>query len=272
MQFDNDQNTTQTINDLINIVSLLRDPTNGCPWYKIQTHDSLIPFVLEEAHEVAHAIREGNSNELKEELGDLLLQIVLHAQIAKEQKQFSISDIAQEITKKLIRRHPHIFQNKPARTPKEVNKIWEEIKNKEQSLELSSKPISDSLKLKIRSQTAINSALIISKKVTKAGFKWSNIESIWEKLYEELDEFKEAINSNNFNHTQEELGDILFTLINIACWYDISPEEGLAGTNKRFLDRFSLLEENLNGKIKNQSIQKLKTLWQKAKNHLNSKE
>ena len=178
------------MNKLLEVVSDLRDPINGCPWDLKQTHLSLVPYVLEEAYEVAHAIREDNPDELKEELGDLLLQVILHAQIAKEKNLFDITDIIDIITEKLIRRHPHVFQNKAKVSIKEVEDSWEKIKNNEKPLNNSKTPISDRLKLKIRPQPSTKAALIISKKASKNGFEWENIDQIWDKLYEEFDKIQ----------------------------------------------------------------------------------
>ena len=157
-------NSEEKIQKLLEVVSDLRDPINGCPWDLKQTHLSLIPYVLEEAYEVAHAIREENPNELKEELGDLLLQIILHAQIAKEKNLFDMTDIIDIITEKLIRRHPHVFLNKARVSIKDVEESWEKIKNEERPLINSKTPISDRLKLKIRPQPSTKAALVISNK------------------------------------------------------------------------------------------------------------
>ena len=261
-------NSKEKINKLIEVVSGLRDPINGCPWDLKQTHHSLIPYVLEEAYEVAHAIRENNPDELKEELGDLLLQIILHAQIAKEKKLFDIEDIIDTITEKLIRRHPHVFQNKAKVNIKEVEDSWETIKHKERPLNNSKTPISDRLKLKIRPQPSTKAALIISKKVSKNGFEWEKSDQIWDKLYEELEELKDALKTDKTSEAEAEIGDVLFTLINIARWNKISIEEGLAKTNKRFLERLAYIEENIEGELHSQSKKKLEQYWELAKTNL----
>ena len=162
MKCEKASKTAKAINNLVNIVEQLRDPINGCPWDIEQTHTSLISFVLEEAHEVTHAIRAKNATNLKEELGDLLLQIILHAQIAKEKESFDLLDIAEGITTKLIRRHPHIFQEKEKLSIDEVKLQWEKIKLKENTLTTSNSPVSDQLKTKMQSQSAINGAIHIS--------------------------------------------------------------------------------------------------------------
>ena len=153
-----------SIQELLKVVSKLRHPLNGCPWDKEQTHTSLIPYVIEEAYEVADAIRESNDMDLIEELGDLLLQVILHSQIASENNRFCFDDVVKGIITKLIRRHPHVFKNKEVLTIKEVNKLWNEIKLSDKPLSPSLTPVTDQLKLKTRAQPSIKGAMIISKK------------------------------------------------------------------------------------------------------------
>ena len=252
---------------LIEVVAKLRDPESGCPWDLEQTHGSLVPYVLEEAHEVADAIRHGDDNDLKEELGDLLLQVVLHAQIAGEQKRFDLDAVAAAISAKLIRRHPHVFGEVEAKDSEAVRRTWEAVKAEEQADKLkgSASPLSDRLSEKVRGLPALSGAMTISQKAAKAGFEWDDMAGVWAKVHEELDELKEAVASGNQAHAQEELGDVLFTLVNVARWCGIDPEEGLAGTNRRFLDRFSRVEAALNGDLQGRSIQELEALWQQAK-------
>ena len=257
---------------LIDVVAQLRNPTTGCPWDLEQTHTSLVPYVLEEAHEVADAIRHGDDEDLKEELGDLLLQVVLHAQIAEEAQRFDLDAIATGISDKLIRRHPHVFGDAKATSSDEVRRSWEAIKIEEQAATLNSttSPLSDRLRSKVRGLPALAGAMTISKKAAKAGFEWDNMAGVWEKVHEEMDELKEAVASGNRSHAQEELGDLLFTLVNVARWCQIDPEEGLAGTNQRFLDRFSRVEAALGGHLQGRSIQELESLWQQAKAEIRS--
>ena len=257
---------------LIDVVAQLRNPTTGCPWDLEQTHTSLVPYVLEEAHEVADAIRHGDDEDLKEELGDLLLQVVLHAQIAGEAQRFDLDAIATGISDKLIRRHPHVFGDAKATSSDEVRRSWEAIKIEEQAATLNSttSPLSDRLRSKVRGLPALAGAMTISKKAAKAGFEWDNMAGVWEKVHEEMDELKEAVASGNRSHAQEELGDLLFTLVNVARWCQIDPEEGLAGTNQRFLDRFSRVEAALGGHLQGRSIQELESLWQQAKAEIRS--
>ena len=258
--------TTEALRELITVVAKLRDPDGGCPWDLEQTHQSLVPYVLEEAHEVADAIRHGDDAHLKEELGDLLLQVVLHAQIAQEERRFDLEGIARGISEKLIRRHPHVFGDAIAQDSAAVKETWEAIKASEKGeAPPSASPLSDRLAGKVRGQPALAGAMTISKKAAKAGFEWDDMDGVWEKVHEELDELKEAVASGDKAHAQEELGDVLFTLVNVARWCGIDPETGLAGTNHRFLDRFSRVEAALGGDLQGRSIRELEGLWQQAK-------
>ena len=259
-----DETSGAALLKLIDVVARLRDPMNGCPWDLEQTHRSLVPYVLEEANEVADAIRHGDDDHLCEELGDLLLQVVLHAQIASESQRFNLAQVADGIRAKLIRRHPHVFGGEP--------RSWDAIKAEEQAPNeaASTSPLSDLLAKKVRGQPALAGAMTISKKAAKAGFEWDNLDGVWEKVREELAELQEAIASGDTQHAQEELGDVLFTLVNVARWCGMDPEEGLAGTNRRFLDRFSRVEAALGGNLQGNSIKQLEALWQEAKAQIRS--
>lgn len=267
--------------ELIAVVDRLRDPESGCPWDLEQTHASLVPYVLEEAHEVADAIRHGDDGHLAEELGDLLLQVLLHARIAAEAGRFDLEAIARGISAKLIRRHPHVFAGAEAADSEAVRRSWEAIKAAERAERSagsdpaggapgqpgtpSASPLSDQLAGKVRGQPALAGAMTISKKAAAAGFEWDDMDGVWQKVHEELDELKEAVASGDKAHAQEELGDVLFTLVNVARWCGIDPEAGLAGTNRRFLDRFSRVEAALGGDLQGRSIRELEGLWQQAK-------
>ena len=270
--------TQAALAELVAVVARLRDPAGGCPWDLEQTHASLVPYVLEEAHEVADAIRHGDDRHLAEELGDLLLQVVLHAQIASEAGRFNLEQIARGISAKLVRRHPHVFAGAEAADSAAVRRSWEAIKAEETqqrqaaqggAVEPSASPLSDRLAGKLRGQPALAGAMTISRKAAAAGFEWDAIDGVWAKVHEELDELKEAVAeaqaSGDPSHAQEELGDLLFTLVNVARWCGLDPEAGLAGTNRRFLDRFSRVEAALGGDLQGRSIQELEGLWQQAK-------
>jgi len=265
--------TLSALEELIDVVARLRDPEGGCPWDLEQTHASLVPYVLEEAHEVADAIRHGNDEHLNEELGDLLLQVVLHAQIAREDGRFDLAQIARGISAKLIHRHPHVFGDAVATDSAAVKQTWEAIKAEEQAdrqnATSTASPLSERLAGKVRGQPALQGAMTISKQAAAAGFEWDDIAGVWQKVQEELDELKEAVAEaqadGDRSHAQEDLGDVLFTLVNVARWCDLDPEAGLAGTNRRFLDRFSRVEAALGGDIGGRSIRELEGLWQQAK-------
>jgi XTP/dITP diphosphohydrolase len=258
---------------LLAVVDRLRDPEHGCPWDLEQTHRSLIPYVLEEAHEVADAIRHGNDAHLAEELGDLLLQVVLHARIASESGRFDFAAVARGISAKLVRRHPHVFGTAEARDSAAVRRHWEAIKLREQAgadpeapaFPAGPSPLSDRLAGKVRGMPALAGAMTISRKAAAAGFEWDAIAGVWAKVEEELGELQEAVASGDRGHAQEELGDLLFTLVNVARWGDLDPEEGLAGTNRRFLDRFRRVEAALGGDLGGRSIGELERHWRAAK-------
>jgi len=253
--------------ELMAVVAQLRDPEGGCPWDLEQTHASLIPYALEEAHELADAIRHGDDHHLAEELGDLLLQVVLHAQIASETGRFDLEVVAGAIRDKLIRRHPHVFGDAVAGDSAAVRRLWERIKATEAGAAApgSASPLSDRLAAKVRGQPALAGAMAISRKAAAAGFEWDAIEGVWEKVHEELEELKQAVASGDRAHAEEELGDVLFTLVNVARWCGLDPEGGLAGTNRRFLDRFSRVEAALGGNLQGRSLAELEGLWRQAK-------
>ena len=256
------------IKKIMKVIKRLRDPIKGCPWDKKQNHMSLIPFAIEEAYEVADAIRYGSNKELKEELGDLLLQVLLHAEIAREKKKFDLTEIIRKLRLKLIRRHPHIFKNNSAQTIEEVEELWNSIKESEKSLKHSSAPISEQLKVKCRSISPLNGSIYISKKAAKAGLEWESLEQVWLKLDEEIDELKSAIAKGYNQNIQEEFGDVVFTLINIARWEKIDPEESIATSNRKFLNRFSFLEQTADKPILEYSRKELQKIWIAAKKHI----
>ncbi len=264
---DADGAALEALAELLAIVDRLRDPQGGCPWDLAQTHSSLIPYVLEEAHEVADAIRQGDDDHLAEELGDLLLQVVLHARIASETERFDLAAVASAITEKLVRRHPHVFDPEAERVddPEAVRRSWEVIKAAERQQPATASPLSDRLAQKVRGQPALAGAMTISRKAAAAGFEWDAIEGVWAKVQEEMDELREAVASGDRAHAQEELGDVLFTLVNVARWCGLDPEEGLAGTNRRFLDRFSRVEAALGGDLGGRRLAELEGHWQAAK-------
>lgn len=276
--------------ELIAIVERLRDPVSGCPWDLEQTHESLIPYVLEEAHEVADAISQGDADPLCEELGDLLLQVVLHARIAQEAGRFDLAAIARAISAKMVRRHPHVFGPDGAANPDQaldrpadaaaVRVSWEAIKAAEKQAAAaaaspaaaggpgtptSTSPLSDQLAAKLRGQSALAGAMTISRRAAAAGFEWDDLAGVWAKVDEELDELRQALAQGDPAHAETELGDVLFTLVNLARWSNLDPEAGLAGTNRRFLDRFSRVEAALGGELGGRQLAELEAHWRQAK-------
>jgi XTP/dITP diphosphohydrolase len=257
--------------ELIALIDRLRDPESGCPWDREQTHASLIPYVLEEAHELADAIRHGDDRHLEEELGDLLLQVLLHARIASEAGRFDLERVARGLSAKLIRRHPHVFAGAPAADSAAVRDQWEAIKARERREAAgadagpSASPLSERLAGRVRALPALAGAMAISRKAAAAGFEWDDLDGVWQKVHEELDELKQAVAAGDRPHAETELGDVLFTLVNVGRWCGLDPEEGLAGTNHRFLDRFGRVEAALGGDLGGRSLAELEELWRAAK-------
>ena len=286
--------TLAALQHLIEVVAQLRSPDGGCPWDLAQTPESLMPYVIEEAYEVVDAIRQGNPDEIADELGDLLLQVVLQAQIAQEMQQFSMKEVSEAIATKLIRRHPHVFGDVTVDGVAEVHQNWEAIKAAEEEaaknqtkapdtvdaelLEKSdpSPELTPKLKKYGRSLPPLMAASKISKKAAGAGFEWENIDGVWEKFHEELDEFHHAIDHESKERQQSELGDLLFTVVNVARWYGLDPSEALQGTNHRFVNRFaqveSVVREQTGRTLADFSIEELEEFWQAAKAQLADQE
>ena len=267
------QSILVALQHLIEVVAQLRSPEGGCPWDLAQTPQSLIPYVIEEAYEVVDAISNGDKKAIAEELGDLLLQVVLQTQIASEQGEFTLQQVAEGITEKLVRRHPHVFGDVEVNSAAEVNQNWEQIKAAEKGVSPEqAKLLSRKLERYARSLPPLMAGMKISKKAAAAGFEWENAEGVWAKYAEELAEFQEALAAKNKEHQQAELGDLLFTIINIARWYDLDPFEALQGTNRRFISRLSLMEKFAPRPLTDYNIEELESLWQQAKAKLSNKQ
>jgi XTP/dITP diphosphohydrolase len=270
----NSQTTTYSsilaaLQHLIEVVARLRSPDGGCPWDLEQTPETLIPYIVEEAYEVVDAIQTGDKDAIAEELGDLLLQVVLQAQIASEFGDFTLETIATGIATKLIRRHPHVFGDATVDNAEEVNQNWEAIKAAEKGeTPEQAQLLSRKLQRYVRSLPALMAGMKISKKAAAAGFEWENTAGVWAKFAEELAEFQEALQSDDKEHQQAELGDLLFTIVNIARWYDLDPFEALQGTNRRFIQRLTLMEQFASRPLTEYNIEELESLWQQAKAQL----
>ncbi|MGB8954030.1 MAG: nucleoside triphosphate pyrophosphohydrolase [Tumebacillaceae bacterium] len=244
----------------VEIIAALRDPDTGCPWDLKQTHKSLRPYVLEEAYEVADAIDREEPLDLADELGDLLLQIVLHAQVASEEGTFDIHDVIQAVTDKMIRRHPHVFAQAEAETAEDVVVNWADIKAQEKADKgVVEESLLDSVPASL---PALNAAYKIQKKAASVGFDWDDVSCVYQKVKEEITEIEETEDKTG------ELGDLLFAVVNLARFLKVDPEEGLARTNRKFRRRFAYIEERLReqGKTPQEStLEEMDRLWDEAK-------
>ncbi len=240
---------------LIEIIEILRSE-NGCKWDRAQTHKTLKRNMLEEAYEAVDAIDDNDFNHIKEELGDVLLQVVLHSQIAKEENHFNIEDVAKGISDKLIHRHPHVFGDVKVNSTDEILDNWEKLKKEEKPDRTS---IMDGIS---RSQSALMSAQKISKKAVNVGFEWPDENSLYDCLMSEIKEFKEAKTPQD---KEDELGDILFAVVNLARWNKIDAEQALLKANKKFIKRFRAMENAADKELEHLSLEEWDKLWKQAK-------
>lgn len=248
----------KNLKELIDVVAKLRAP-DGCPWDREQTHTSLRPNMLEEAYEAVDAIDENDIAHLREELGDVLLQVLLHSQIASESNEFTLDDVAKELKEKLIHRHPHVFGTAKVNNADDVLKTWDKLKSEEKT---ERKSAMDGLS---RSQAALISAQKISKRAVKTGFEWPNEESLYDCVMSEIEEFKEAEIEKDKNHMEEEMGDILFAIVNLARWNKIDAEQALLKANKKFEKRFRKMEDLATKPLNDYSFEEFDNLWKQAK-------
>lgn len=268
-QPDRQQAMLEAIQGLVAVVAQLRSPDGGCPWDLEQTPETLIPYVIEEAYETVDAIRSGDPAAIREELGDLLLQVVLQSQIASESGTFSLTEVAQGIREKLIRRHPHVFGDVAVKDAEDVRRNWEEIKALEKGEDPQAEPpLSHKLAKYARSLPPLTAGMKISRKAAAEGFEWETIADVWAKFEEELAEFKEALAGTDKAHQEAELGDLLFTLINLARWHDLDPAEAVSGTNQRFIQRLQMMEAVSDRPLGSYTLAELEQLWQAAKRKL----
>ena len=237
---------------------------NGCPWDKVQTRESLKPYLVEEAYETLEALDNNNPEEIKEELGDLLYQVLFHAKISENKNEFNITDVVESISHKMVHRHPHVFKEENLETPEEVVTQWEEIKSKEKG-KANRESVLDGIP---RHLPGLLRAQKLQKKAAKQGFDWDKIDDVFDKLDEEVAEFKEAVLSGKETDMTSELGDIIFVLVNIAKFKKIDAEEALRATNNKFIKRFQHIEAKVAkcGKtLKKTSLEELEKYWQEAK-------
>lgn len=247
---------------LVEIMDRLRSP-GGCEWDRAQTHGTLRQYLLEEAHEVIDAINRDDPESMREELGDLLLQVLFHARIAREQGRFDIDGVIESITEKMIRRHPHVFGGATADTPEAVSRQWDHIKktleNKAHDSEIGGVP---------RTLPSLLRAAKITKKAARAGFDWERTGQVLEKVEEELAELREAVDAGNPEAVEHELGDVLFALVNLARFLHVNPEIALISANDRFEERFRAMEKiaaESGGSVRTSDMATLDRYWERAK-------
>ena len=265
----NQRVTLDALQHLIEVVAKLRSPDGGCPWDLAQTRETLTPYVIEEAYEVVDAIRTGDHDAIAEELGDLLLQVVLQSQVASDEGQFDLSLVAQKISEKLIRRHPHVFADVTVENLDEIHRNWEQIKAAEKGQDFAeTQRLTYQLKRYARSLPPLMAGMKISQKAAAAGFEWNTIDDVWAKFQEELAEFQHALAHESKAAQQAELGDVLFTLINLARWHDLDPSEAVQGTNQRFIQRLMQIEAVIDRPLADYSLEELEQFWQQAKANL----
>lgn len=248
---------------LVAIMQKLRGPA-GCPWDKEQTMESILPFLVEETYEVIGAVDAKSPEMLKEELGDLLFQIIFICQLAQEKGDFDIEDVLATSAEKMVRRHPHVFGSAKAKTSKDVLKHWARIKKEEKGRKKTGGYLSDIPE----HLPALLKAHKVTEKASQVGFDWDNIEQVFEKVNEETEEFKEALQQGNAKKMEDELGDLIFSLVNVGRFVEINAEEALRKTIARFITRFHYVEESLKKKSKTlntASLSEMEKLWSKAK-------
>ena len=262
-------NKQTNIEKLVELVARLRGE-NGCQWDREQTRETLKPMLIEEAFETLDALDSGDPSDLKEELGDLLFQIVFHAQIANEKGEFDLGDVIDSSHEKMTRRHPHVFGTTDLKTSEDVLKNWEDIKAAEKGIESTSCPDSarsllDGIPKKI---PALYRAYQMTAKASRVGFDWQRVDDILDKLNEETAELKEAISRGSSDRISDEIGDLLFTAVNIARTLNIDPETALERSNRKFERRFRFIETAIKRqgrKLKDASLAEMDALWNEAK-------
>lgn len=248
---------TARFEDLVEIVKILR---KECPWDRKQTHESIKDNLIEEAYEAVEAIDQQNFDELKKELGDLLLHVVFHSRMATETNTFSIEEVIYSIQEKLIRRHPHVFGEEVAEDEQQVAENWENIKLKE-----GKQSVLDGIPNHL---PALIKAQRMQEKASNVGFDWPETEQVWEKLEEELQELRESMESGNQQERRDEFGDFLFSLVNIGRFLDLNAEDSLRLTNRKFDSRFKYIEEQVtksDKKLSDLSLEQMEEYWQQAK-------
>jgi ATP diphosphatase len=265
---------SRDISRLIEIMAALRTPITGCPWDLEQNFATIVPYTIEEAYEVADAITRGDFDDLREELGDLLLQVVYHARMAEEQNAFAFGDVVEAITRKMIRRHPHVFADRDGNiAPAGVKSAWERIKAEEKAERAVRRPPEETTHKSLLSsvkagQPALTRAMELQRKASTVGFDWNDPRAVLAKIREEADEIEAALDGGDANELAEETGDLLFALVNLARHVGADPETALRGTNAKFERRFAYIERALSAKgrsLEQATLEEMDALWNEAK-------
>jgi ATP diphosphatase len=265
---------SRDISRLLEIMATLRTPGGGCPWDLEQNFSTIAPYTIEEAYEVADAIARGDLDDLRDELGDLLLQVVFHARMAEEQNAFSFGDVVEAITRKMIRRHPHVFADKDGRlSPSDVKGAWDRIKAEENAERAARRPPAEAAHKSLLSsvktgQPALARAMELQRKASQVGFDWNDPRAVLHKIREEADEIETALDRDDAEALAEETGDLLFALVNLARHVGADPEHALRGTNAKFERRFGYIERALAAQgrsLESASLNEMDALWNEAK-------
>lgn len=263
---------SKTFDELVSVMARLRAP-GGCPWDREQTYASLAQYLLEESYETFDAIQEadetGDTTNLREELGDILLQVVFHAAIGAEKGDFTIDEVVRGVTEKLVLRHPHVFGDAELKTAGDVLDNWDELKKAQRLASGKEEKTKDSILDDVPVHfPALLEALKLTKKAAKVGFDWENAGQIFDKIHEEIEELKTAVEAKNADEIGEEIGDLLFSVVNLARRFEIEPETALKKTNRKFRRRFAFIEKNLAGRgqtLEEATLSEMDELWNKAK-------
>jgi len=253
------------IRELLSIMASLRDPEGGCPWDLEQDFSTIVPYTIEEAYEVADAISRGDMADLRDELGDLLFQVVFHARMAEETGEFTFDDVVEGIVEKMIRRHPHVFADEDVADAEAQTRAWEEHKAKERHAKGQHHSLLDGVTLGL---PALSRAQKLQKRAARAGFDWPEVGGVLDKIAEELDEVRVEIDNGDQAALQGEIGDLLFACVNLARYAGVEPETALRTTNEKFERRFRYIEQALcaQGKELEQcSLEEMDGLWNEAK-------
>ena len=256
------QQVAEKFINLLEIVETLRGP-DGCPWDKEQTNESLLPYFLEEAYELMESVDRKDWDTFKEELGDIMLHVVLQAQISSENSGFNVSDSPDILNEKLVRRHPHVFGDKKADAAFHAKQNWEAAKHEEKNRKSRLDGVPMALPALVRAQR-------LQEKASYAGFDWEKVEEVWDKVHEEIQELKEAQTKNTGEHIEEEIGDVLFAIVNLARFLKFPAEDALRKTNQKFTSRFFQVEEELErrGKtVENSTLEEMDEIWDAVKKH-----